>query len=417
MALIGARELRWAGGTSRPLLFCAIALLAGCATWRGGSPGELDSDSGPPERLLIITKDRAVDLDEAHTDGGELRGMLFESWRLPAGRDLDAESIRFIQQSDDSPREIARQLDWKSEFAASVRESVRFPLSEIRFVRVYRGNRGRTAAAVVGGLFGGLVLVAGIGLAVFAATFHPSCGRPLRVRGQQIITGVRRRSGARAWSDPISLSPVPEDARRILAEVWALEARGEHAAVAAFSKTSLELMALGAPPDLVVRANRAAIQEVEHARLCFAVASAYGGETLEPAPLPEALAGDTPDLLRLARESLLDGCLREGLASQIAGLGAERARDPQIRRVLRVQAKEEAQHAELSWAIVEWAIEGGGERMRRSLEAAVEKLEFPRCDDLPEHGRIGRALVEPLFHEIRSAASARLASYRCVAAA
>ncbi|MGZ6142827.1 MAG: ferritin-like domain-containing protein, partial [Myxococcales bacterium] len=210
------------------------------------------------------------------------------------------------------------------------------------------------------------------------------------------------------WSEPLALAPVPENVRRVLAEVWTLEARGEHAAVAAFSKTSLELIALGAPPDLVARAHRAAIQEVEHARLCFAVASAYGGVVVEPAALPEALAGDTPDLFRLARESLLDGCLREGLASEIASLGAERARDPEIARVLRVQAKEEAQHAAFSWAIVEWAISCGGEPMRRSLSSAVGEMEFPRCDDLPDHGRIGRAAVEPRFHAIRSGARERL---------
>jgi hypothetical protein len=258
-----------------------------------------------------------------------------------------------------------------------------------------------------------VVLVLGITLLAVLESGGLSCGRPLRVRGQWVITGVAAAAEPGGWTEPLALAPVPEAARRVLAEVWTVEARAEHAAVAAFSKLALELMALGAPPDLVARANRSAIQEIEHARLCFAVASAYAGRALEPAPLPEALAGDTPDLSRLARESLLDGCLREGLASHVAEMGAASARDPAIVHVLRVQAKEEAQHAAFSWSIVEWAVARGGESLRRRLVAEVDTLEFPRCDDFPEHGRVGRAAVQPYYDRILADARERLASLRC----
>ena len=67
---------------------------------------------------------------------------------------------------------------------------------------------------------------------------------------------------------------LPADVRHILSEQWSLAARFEHASIASFNKFSLELLAVGAPGTLVAAANRAALQEVEHAQACFAAASA-----------------------------------------------------------------------------------------------------------------------------------------------
>jgi hypothetical protein len=142
--------------------------------------------------------------------------------------------------------------------------------------------------------------------------------------------------------------------------------------------------------------------------LCFGVASAYAGRKLGPAPLPQALEGDTVDIARVAREALLDGCLREGLAAEIAATGASTAIDPAIARVLRIQAREEAQHAELCWAIVAWAIEREGTGMRDMLLAQVIRAPFPRCDDLPEYGRVPRSVVAPMYDALHDRTRARL---------
>ena len=60
----------------------------------------------------------------------------------------------------------------------------------------------------------------------------------------------------------------------MLAEEWIENARSEHASVPAFSRLSLTLMSLGAPARLVEGAHRAALEEIEHARLAFALAGA-----------------------------------------------------------------------------------------------------------------------------------------------
>src|SRR5207248_1646672 len=77
------------------------------------------------------------------------------------------------------------------------------------------------------------------------------------------------------------------DDREELARSWLVEARAEHASIAAFSALSLDLMAVGAPPRLLERAHRAALDEIVHARVCFALASAYAGEELAPGAFPD----------------------------------------------------------------------------------------------------------------------------------
>jgi hypothetical protein len=384
-------------------LLCAVVSLSGCATWRIGQSAELERHGDAIYRVLVLTKtDRALELDVVRNEGGWVHGKLVRAWTIPT-RSTDAAAM---QETNEDPSTIATRFNWQPVPVLRSGESIDLALADIDFLRVYEPRTGQTVAAVAVGTILGLGAIAGIGFLILLATL-PKCGRPLRVRGRRVITPIARGG---CWSEPVKLAPVPDRVRSVLAEIWREEAQAEHAAIAAFSKLSLELLALGAPPDLVVRANRAAIQEVEHARLCFAVASAYSGETLGPAPLPEALAGDTADLFRIGREALLDGCMREGLAAEIARLGAERARDPEVVRVIRVQAKEEAQHAALGWLIVDWCLLRGGEPMRRTLLAALGEAALPRCDDLPEHGHLGRAEVEPLFNQMRARARERLAS-------
>src|SRR5205085_12074693 len=103
-------------------------------------------------------------------------------------------------------------------------------------------------------------------------------------------------------------------ARATLAEQWLADAASEHASIAAFARLSLELMALGAGPELLAACHRAAADEVRHAELCFTVARAYAGRELDPGPLavPELPA---PDVVRMACESFVDGCIGEGAAA------------------------------------------------------------------------------------------------------
>lgn len=388
---------------SMSMFLVLLPLLGACAGWRTSGGRDDLRQVGKERRVLVVTDQRAMEVDIAAVDERQLSGRCVRAWRVPAG------AVK-LDQTDDSPSTIARRNGWTPDFQRGG-SAVVVPLSTIRYASVFEPRTGRMVALAVGVPLG----VGGtFGLVYLFSLMFVACGRPLRVRGRRVITPVCKGT---EWGEALPIQPVPDEVRKTLVDIWTQEAQAEHAAVAAFSKLSLELLALGAPPDLVTRANRAAIQEVEHARLCFALASAYRGEPLAPAPLPEALEGDTVCLERLARESLLDGCIREGIAAVIARLGAERAIDPEVVRVMRVQAKEESLHAALGWSIVEWCLEQGGEEMRAMLLRTLRKSELPRCDDLPEHGRVGRAMVKPHFDALVANARERIERFGLAAAA
>ncbi|MCS6899523.1 MAG: ferritin-like domain-containing protein [Myxococcales bacterium] len=228
------------------------------------------------------------------------------------------------------------------------------------------------------------------------------------------------------WEALRSLEPasLPTPLRTRLAELWARDALLEHASVASFSKFSLHLMAVAAPPALLHDAHRAALDEIQHARLCFALASAYAGEPLGPGPLP--LEGDLLgplDLPTISAAAVREGCIGETLASLEAAEAHEQARAQAPREALGTIAEDEARHAELAWRFVRWAIDQGDEATRVAVERAFrEALQGPRPEEsvpdpmeeeLAYHGRLSerqRSLLwtQGLFEVVKPAAEALL---------
>jgi hypothetical protein len=252
-----------------------------------------------------------------------------------------------------------------------------------------------------------------------ASILPSSCGRPFRGRRGALTAEVAPGDEWIAHAEPEVASLSPED-RAELAREWLIEARAEHASIAAFSALSLDLMAQGAPPTLVDRAHRAAIDEVVHARLCFGLASAYAGKDLSPGPFPglRERPGPTGDeVARLAVESLQDGCLVEGFAARVAREAAQEATDPAVRATLAVIARDEARHVQLAWDVLEWCLErGAGAAVEHALRGlpqhpslvAVASGERPA---LVAHGRFGRERFEEIFRETREEVIARASGY------
>jgi hypothetical protein len=225
-------------------------------------------------------------------------------------------------------------------------------------------------------------------------------GRPFLV-GDRMLYAEARPGGARGWTereaapDATALSP---ELREVLAAEWLSDALLEHASVAAFSRFSLELLAVGAPADLVALSHEAALDEVRHARRCFALAGAYRGHELEPAPFPFGGSVEvSADLADVAVRAAREGCVGETLAAALAAEQGARASDPAVRAVLAGIAEDEARHAELAWRTVAWAIRTGGDRVRQAVAAvfaeATRELSQPeptdtRNPDLEAHGRL-----------------------------
>lgn len=126
----------------------------------------------------------------------------------------------------------------------------------------------------------------------------------------------------------------------------------EAAAVLAFDELVVALEHVGAPVDLIARARRARQDEVEHARATAALARKYGGAP--SAPHVDGAASSMRPLMKLAYDNAVEGCVREAYGALVAAHQAARASDPEVRAAFHKIAMEEAEHAELSFALDEW---------------------------------------------------------------
>jgi hypothetical protein len=202
-------------------------------------------------------------------------------------------------------------------------------------------------------------------------------GRAFLVDEGLVKAGLRAGDGWRSGEAP-SADGLSAATRRALADGWLLDGLFEHASVASFARFSMQLLAVGAPASLVRQAHAAALDEIRHAELCFTLASAYAGEPLEPEPFPlsPALAVDT-DLVPVAVESVIEGCIGETLAAAQAAEALARATDPAVVAALTSTLADEIRHAELAWRFVAWAVDAGGERVRAAVAHAFANFRPP----------------------------------------
>lgn len=229
-------------------------------------------------------------------------------------------------------------------------------------------------------------------------------GRPLIHDGHAVLPEIVE---GHAWSERrLELGPAGDS--RSLAEAavrWLEAARTEHASVAAFSRVSLELLSVGAPPHLLEGCHRAALDEIRHARLSLDVARALGDGSWDLGPLREVPA--RPCTLRqIAVDALVEGCIGEGAAAARAHVAADRARGP-VAAVLRTIAEDETRHGALAWAIVRWAVLRDSSLacdLRRALDRArADRLRVPAAQTDPalaELGVVSSAEAARIEHDV-----------------
>lgn len=265
-------------------------------------------------------------------------------------------------------------------------------------------GRERDVAAILGGIAvtGAGAVGTAISALIAAGPAIAPWGRPLRVRGALLHADLR--PGADWAAGPVpDCSNLSEETRLALATLWHHDAQKEHASVPAFSRLAWLLTGLGAPAELLQRTHQAALEEIDHARRCFALAGGYAGAPQSVEPIPELLregpgvAGDA--LLVVAIESLRDGCLIEDFNADVAARACERATDPAARELVEIIARDERSHAALAWSIVEWCLAVGGEPVRQALAAAAETLptQGPRAYAEEEAGIVAAADPQALI--------------------
>ena len=159
-----------------------------------------------------------------------------------------------------------------------------------------------------------------------------------------------------------------------LGEKWTRNALGEHASVASFAAFSIALMTNHAPSDLVEDSLKAALDEVRHAKMSFAIASKLLGKDVTPGPLPSSKHQFNGDLTALAISVAKEGCVEETLSALAAAADVELidevlengaavgakysgiAKDilVWIRDELRTISMDESNHSALAWRTLDW---------------------------------------------------------------
>ncbi len=182
-------------------------------------------------------------------------------------------------------------------------------------------------------------------------------GRPFTVQGTARVAALAEDISWCADFDALS-GPLDDELRQHIAAGWAAAGQDEHGSVASFARFALQLMALGAPADLIASATRAQADEITHARACFGIASAIGGRTIGPGPIDisGAMTG-ADDLRSVVIATIREGCIGETVAAAIAAHGASTSTVPEIAGVLSAIADDETRHAAMAWRFVKWALE------------------------------------------------------------
>lgn len=246
------------------------------------------------------------------------------------------------------------------------------------------------------------------GACCYNMRYIPACigGRPYIVENKVVVAplvyGNSRTNGFSSGTSLPNVAALDIAVRAELAAAWARDGQFEHASIASFGRFAMSLMALGAPADLLIEAHQAALDEVSHAQLCFALASAYAGETIGPGEFPFAGRAElVEDLAEFAARTLEEGCIGETLAACVAAEQLAQATDPAVREALEIIVSDEARHAELAFGAVAWALRVGGARVRAAVARAcpsdyvcAAETNVSNEKDLSPHGRLSAATEE-----------------------
>jgi hypothetical protein len=239
-----------------------------------------------------------------------------------------------------------------------------------------------------------------------------SCsGRPLIIEGRPIEGAAERLAG---WQDARlprpNLAGLSKEQRRLIALHWTRIGAAEYASVAGFQRFAMDLMANGAPPDLIVRAQRAALDEMRHARLAFTLASAFAGAPIGPSALnlPAAIPIHR-SIAELAVSTAEEGCTVETLSACLLAEALHLATDPAVIAALTQLRRDEDRHAALAWETLRWALSrdpSSAAQVDAALDRAISRLSTEGFAH-PGEGLVGFGLMLPAQAEACRTAAIR----------
>ncbi|MEO7113359.1 MAG: ferritin-like domain-containing protein [Polyangiaceae bacterium] len=176
----------------------------------------------------------------------------------------------------------------------------------------------------------------------------------------------------------------------------------ERASIAAFRMLQRELRLLHAPRELVRSAERAARDEVRHARTTARLAKRHEAEP--PKVVIDESKIETRSLEALAIENAVEGCVRETFGALVASWQVAHAADVEVACALRSIAADETRHAALAWEIAKWAENKLDHAAnRRVADAAAKAVRALEADAMHEaHPDVVRLAGLPSSHVHRA---------------
>jgi hypothetical protein len=143
----------------------------------------------------------------------------------------------------------------------------------------------------------------------------------------------------------------------------------EHASIPSFLRFGLELVHLGAPPEMISRASSAAMDEVRHAQIATQMARRIDGQSQGPGALDCADVSARTDWAQIAAACVHEGCVGETIAAAQLAVAARTA-PAEIATTLRSMSDDEEQHAALAWRFIAWSWKSGGAEVQRAIRTA-----------------------------------------------
>ena len=196
-------------------------------------------------------------------------------------------------------------------------------------------------------------------------------GTPLDTEHQRLM---RRRQLEIPWEQSTAGElTAPERAR--LAETWKRRSAAEYLAVSTFSILAIDLVAAGAPADVLSHCVRAQLDEIRHAELAIRMVEIYGGSRIEPVAGMSRLP-DSQEMSKLQQavaNTLLVSCVSETYATTVLTATRDLTTDPVAHAVLTSIYSDEVMHARLGWSYLRFGIEKGGKKVIEAASAMVPR--------------------------------------------
>ncbi|MGB1015723.1 MAG: ferritin-like domain-containing protein [Nannocystaceae bacterium] len=188
-------------------------------------------------------------------------------------------------------------------------------------------------------------------------------GRPFLVAGEARVADTR--------CSPSQAATSPDPA---MAAHWQKIGRLEHASVASFARFLNQLLALGAPPELLAQTRAALSDEIRHTKLCLQMAAQFGARvSLGKFNLGGAQAARV-SRVTVARHLFAEACLGETVGVAQALESGSASTDPASVRVYTQIARDELRHAQLAWQALRWLLDSATAEERGQIVAVTRGL-------------------------------------------